>query len=533
MNRSYFKVILISTLFVTLFACVDNQGTEISEEEVLMSEHLTEKFLNTELLVYNSDTLLASTEVLSFYKENAFSPLWTNTSDLTEKGDTLLHLIGNAYDYGLLPEMFHFNFINKLVDSSLVDAEVLLTNAYYLFATHIEFGCIDSISKNYVWKKDSLNYSISEELNKIKSGAYLKPTVLAHQPEVWDYEQLQSGLASFLDSFAIDTNRFEIPAFKEDSLLCYAAANKALEGHHFLDSTNLENDSIFIERLKYFQLTNGLKDDAIVGKWTGRALAKSNKDRFLQAALALEKWRWKKPYPSKYIRVNIPEFALFFVDSNEIKRKHRVVVGAYTTQTPEFQAEMRRFVTNPFWNVPYSISSTEILANARKDSAYLVKRGYKIFREGAQIDPKEIDWSSVKQNNFPYKVRQDGGGSNSLGKVKFLFPNVHSIYIHDTPSKRLFANDVRAYSHGCVRLHQPFELAKALLTADNHRIEYDTLTSLVNRGIQRVVELKEPFPVYIEYITAAGDSSGMIRFLPDIYGRDEKFLVNSFKTFEF
>ena len=131
---------------------------------------------------------------------------------------------------------------------------------------------------------------------------------------------------------------------------------------------------------------------------------------------------------------------------------------------------MKRMVTNPFWHVPYSISSTEILYGARKDSNYLNKRGYKIFSDGIQIDPKSVDWTTVRQGNFPYKVRQNSGGGNSLGRVKFLFPNVHSVFIHDTPSKRLFANDVRAYSHGCVRLHEPFELAKALLASEEHEI---------------------------------------------------------------
>ena len=173
-------------------------------------------------------------------------------------------------------------------------------------------------------------------MDKVKNGENVTELILSHQPDFWDYHQLQKGLAAFLDSFELDTNRFAIPAFKEDSAVCYKAANEALIKHQFLDSTNYDNDSIFIVQLRAFQIINGLKDDAVVGKWTGRALEKSNADRFLQAALSLEKWRWKKPYPEKYIRVNIPEFTLVFVDNHEVKRKHKVVVGAYKTQTPEF-----------------------------------------------------------------------------------------------------------------------------------------------------------------------------------------------------
>ena len=182
--------------------------------------------------------------------------------------------------------------------------------------------------------------------------------------------------------------------------------------------------------------------------------------------------------------------------------------------------------------MPYSISSTEILAGARKDSAYFAKRGYKIFSGDSQINPSSVDWSTIKQSNFPYKVRQDGGSGNSLGKIKFLFPNVHSVFIHDTPSKSLFMNDVRAYSHGCVRLHEPYELAKAILAADQHKTVGDSLITYIERGEQKVLELGAPFEVYIEYITATGDSLGTISFFPDIYGRDEKYIKNTFKKFK-
>ena len=524
--------ILILAFFVTIYGC-SGGPKELTEEENSVSELLRNKFAKTENLIYELDTLLATQEVLSFYNANEYYPIWTTRSSLSEKGDEMLSLVDNAYDYGLLPEMFHANLIHKMVDSSLLDAEMLLTNAFFLYTTHVAVGCIDTSNFSYVWKKDSIKFTLEDELNRVINGEEVTTVINTHQPNFWDYQQLQKGLISFLDSFELDTNHYEIPAFKEDSILCYKAANEALLGHYFLDSTNYENDSIFIERLKVFQTINGLKDDAIVGKWTGRALAKSNMDRFYQAALSMEKWRWKKDFPKRYIRVNIPEFTLFFVNGDTVKRKHRVVVGAYKTQTPEFHATMRRMVTNPFWHVPYSISSTEILYGARKDSAYFSKKGYKIFKSGEQVDPTTVDWSSVRQNNFPYRVRQDGGSGNSLGRIKFLFPNIHSVFIHDTPSKRLFMNDVRAYSHGCVRLHEPFDLAKSILETDMHEVQSDTLDSLVHRGTQRVLELEEPFEVFIEYFTATGDSSGAIRFHPDIYGRDEKFLTNTFKRFEY
>lgn len=533
-NKIFFSV-LLSVLLVSINSCSNNSDdsrSELTEEELSLSDELAEKFSDTEQLVFENNRLLADKEVLSYYKSTEFIPIWATAKGLTTNGTDFLQLIDNAYDYGLVPEMFQAKLIHQMADSSLSDAEILMTNAYYLFASHLSVGCIDSSTFEYVWKKDSLDFSIEDDLNQLVDNGEVRTILLSHQPQFWDYIQLQKGLETYLDSFALDTNHFNIPPFKDDSIACYLAANEALVAHHYLDSGDRDNDSIFIERLKKFQLDNGLKPDAIVGKWTGRCLDKSNLDRFYQAAISLEKWRWKKEYPDRYIRVNIPEYTLYFMDNKQTLSKHRVVVGAYATQTPEFHATMQRMVTNPFWHVPYSISSTEILAGARKDSAYFAKRGYKVFIGDSQINPSSIDWTAIKQSNFPYKVRQDGGSGNSLGKIKFLFPNVHSVFIHDTPSKSLFMNDVRAYSHGCVRLHKPYELAKAILAAEHHKIVGDSLINYIERGEQKVLELGQPFEVYIEYITVTGDSLGTISFFPDIYGRDEKYIKNTFKKFK-
>lgn len=523
--------ILIFLGFVTLTAC-SGGNSAIEEEQLELSETMLEKFQHQQNLIYGGDTLMAGKEVLNYYREKEFVPLWIRKDSLTSAGYEMLDFIANARDYGLIPEMYHHNLILEMIDSSLLDAEVLLSNAFFLFTTHVSVGCINQQTMEYTWKKDSIQFNLNEELEKIREGSKVSDFIATIQPDFWEYQQLQKGLVEFLDTYPLDTNHYKIPPFKEDSIICYKAAREALLGHSFLDSADANNDSIFLQQLKVFQRLNGLNDDAIVGKWTGKALEKSNLDRFYQAALSLEKWRWRDPFPDRYIRVNIPEFALYFVDKGQTKRKHRVVAGALETPTPEFHAKMERMVTNPFWSVPFSIASTEILYGARKDTAYFSKRGYKVFKGDQVVDPSSVNWSEVKQGNFGgYRVRQDAGGGNSLGRIKFLFPNEHAVFIHDTPSKSLFANDVRAYSHGCIRLHQPYELAKEMLRTDENAFPADSLESTINRGLQRTIELNQAFEVFIEYYTASGDSSAAIKFHPDIYGRDVKYLDNSFKLF--
>ncbi|UKN02968.1 L,D-transpeptidase family protein [Paracrocinitomix mangrovi] len=529
--KRYLHFILTLAVFVSLIGCSGNSRV-LTEEEQAISDELKSKYKSADYLVFDGDTLMASSEVLSFYQTNDFQPIWIVDNKLNDKGEVLYDLIKNARHHGFMPEMFNYSLIRETKNTSILDAEMILSNGFLLYVSHMDAGCVDPTTGNYTWKKDSLDFDLIAELDKVREGSDPAEVILAHQPENWEYKQLQTGLVQFLDTYTLDTMTYDIPAFKEDSVKCYHAAHEALIGHGYLDASISDKDSNFIHELKKFQKLNGLLDDGIVGKWTGRALNESNNERFYHAAISMEKWRWKKkPYPAKYIRVNIPEFTLYFFDSTQLKSKHKVIVGAYDTQTPEFHASMERMITNPFWHVPYSIASTEILYGARKDSAYFSKRGYKVFKDGQQIDPTAVDWSGVGTNSFTYRVRQDGGAGNSLGKIKFLFPNVHSVFIHDTPTKRLFENDVRAYSHGCIRLHRPFDLAKSILSSEVNAMEADTLDSLVYRGTQRVIELKDPFEVYIEYFTVTGDSSGNVIFHPDIYGRDKKYIDNAYKKF--
>lgn len=521
---SYLKLILILFLFVTFTKC-KSDSSFFSDDKISLSQQLHHEFESNSELIFGSDTLLAKNEIINYYAKNDYQPLWINDSSLNTNGEDMIWLIDNAYNYGLLPNFFSSNQIHQLKDTSLFKTEILLSNSYLLYITHLNVGFLDTITMQYTWKKDSVDYNWNEKLNKIRSTKDVKNLVLDYQPKHWEYAQLQKGLEKFISEYPLDTIHYKIPKFKEDSIKCYEVAKQSLLAHHFLKDS-LSNDSIYIEMLKQFQLMNGLKDDAIVGTWTGKMLELSNFDRFYQAMLSLEKWRWKKPedFPDRYIRVNVPAFQLKLWDDNKIIEEHKVVVGKFDTQTPEFHAKLRRMVTNPFWHLPYSIASTEFLAHAKKDTSYFNKKGYKVFRNGNQVDPKTVDWSVINQTNFRYRVRQDGGNGNSLGRLKFLFPNPHSVFIHDTPSKRLFSNDVRAYSHGCVRLHKPFELGKIILKIDENNTLPDSLVPIINRGEQRVIELKHPFEVYIEYFTASADSSGNIIFHPDIYNRDERFL---------
>lgn len=521
----YKVIILVVIVFVTFLSCNSVEQTEI-EMKVKLSSLIENKFTDssfTEKMTFSP----AFNEVISFYKSSEYQPIWVNDSSLNAQGAELFSLLKNAKAYGLWPSFYDVDKIQNLVNDSLIEAELLLTNGFYLFTTHLQTGVlVKDTSIRFNNFKQNIDFAHSDLLRQIIDGKSVKEVILNVQPKLWEYQQLQKGLEEFTSKNILDTISVSIPKIKVDSAKCYDAARKALVAIHFLDKEAADNDSLFMEGLKAFQLANGLKDDAVVGRWTGRMLEKTNQDRFLSAAISLEKWRWKAKdtIPERYIWVNLPSYTLKLLDKNELVRQHRVVVGSYDNQTPEFHAKLKRMVTNPFWYVPYSIASTEILNGIKKDTTYLQRRGYKIFRDGAEVNSKTVDWTEVGETNFRYNVRQNGGGGNSLGKIKFLFPNKHAVYIHDTPSKSLFMNDIRAYSHGCVRLHEPYELAKAILDIDKHQVKSDSIVSMINRGVKRVLELNTEIDVYIEYYTSTGDSLGKITFYPDMYNRDDKFI---------
>ena len=214
--------------------------------------------------------------------------------------------------------------------------------------------------------------------------------------------------------------------------------------------------------------------------------------------------------------------------NDTLKSDHNIVVGKYANQTPELESKLRKIVVYPYWNVPYSISSKEILPALKRNSDYLAKHDYKLYKKGVEIDPTTVDWSKIRQNAFPYRVVQQPGPRNSLGIVKFDFYNEHSVYFHDTPSKRLFGADVRAYSHGCMRTQNPIDLARVVLNEDSipyrrNDVISDTLDSLLARANHIEIRLIDPVPIYVDYVSVARLQSKMVTYL-DIYGRDEEYL---------
>ncbi|WP_198670416.1 murein L,D-transpeptidase [Oceanicella sp. SM1341] len=280
--------------------------------------------------------------------------------------------------------------------------------------------------------------------------------------------------------------------------------------------------------VKRFQLRNGLIDDGVVGPQTLRTINTSAADRYNRILVNLERIRWlHRDMNERHIFVNQADFTMEFVENNQVLLASRVVVGQTPKhRTPEFIEMMDHIVVNPTWHVPNSIATKEILPKLKEDPSYLQRNGMRLVPTGADPVPDGVtsDYSMFSRGYFPFRVKQEPGDANSLGRVKFMFPNKYAIYLHDTPSKRLFERDARAFSHGCVRVQKPFDLAYKLLEGQvsDPKASFD---GWLDTGRERRVNLDRPVRMYLTYRTVWIDRQGEMQFRNDIYGRDARTIA--------
>jgi murein L,D-transpeptidase YcbB/YkuD len=273
-----------------------------------------------------------------------------------------------------------------------------------------------------------------------------------------------------------------------------------------------------------FQRNNGLEPDGAIGKLTGQALNQSPSDLIDKASVNLERLRWLPDtiQNQEFILVNIANYQLDYIANLDTLFSARVIVGKQYHESPIFTANMSYIVFSPYWNIPNSIVRNEIIPLVRRNPNYLTQKNMEVVTySGKAVDLSSVNWSS---KSFPYLIRQKPGENNSLGLVKFMFPNQYSVYLHDTPAKTLFTKEERALSHGCIRVQDPVTLA-SLLLKDNPEWDLAKIDAAMHQSYESIVNLDKKIPVVLIYLTFWADSSGKAYFRPDIYDRDQEVLA--------
>jgi murein L,D-transpeptidase YcbB/YkuD len=281
-----------------------------------------------------------------------------------------------------------------------------------------------------------------------------------------------------------------------------------------------------VEVVKRFQARQGLEGDGVIGSTTIVAMNVPVQERIKSIILAMERLRWMpENLGQQYLIVNIAGFELRRVNAGKVEERMAVVVGKPYHRTPVFSDRIRFLEFNPYWNVPPDIAVNEELPVLRRNPAGLSAQGFEVVRGNQVSDPSSVDWSSVGPGHFPYQLRQRPGPNNALGRVKFMFPNPHNVYLHDSPARNLFERNVRAFSHGCIRLSRPLDLAEQVLRVGGVQgWSKERINDVVASTKNTVVNLREPLPVHITYLTAWADD-GVANFRQDIYGHDAKLLA--------
>ncbi|MBN1413655.1 MAG: L,D-transpeptidase family protein [Bacteroidales bacterium] len=470
--------------------------------------------------------------IKEFYATREYKPVWTYNATISDEAAIMLDLLDRAERFGFESKLFHAGAIrqelavmkNKDLPMKYMESrrnfELMLTDACLKFLVYLKMG---------YHKFDSSLFSLQAVadlpvyLNSLLKGNDFENSILSVQPTFVEYQRLQKGLDRFLTNVERNDTRFSIPDPLKDPDLFREVAGKILTNIGYLNSVS--SDTAFLQALKKFQYYHGLEPDGKADKNTCKALAQSTEEKFRLIALNLDRLRKETLQTDHLIYVNIPAYQVRIYKMNRRIGNARVIVGKVKTPTPLIDSKIEKIITNPYWQVPRSITLNEMLPKLKSDSGYLTRNRLQLMDENRNpVAYNQVDWNAVSTENFDLKLRQDAGKNNSLGRVKFVFPSPYSIYLHDTPGKNVFSNNFRALSHGCVRLQHPEMLAEYLVRECTVQDNDLDITSLINKGIHCEISLNNPVDLHIHYLTCEADEDYNIFFYQDVYGFDKKDL---------
>lgn len=482
-----------------------------------------------------------------FYERRAYRPAWSEDNGPLQQVEGLINTIREAGHEGLRPGDYHLHKIEttlreerenqskkKSLDSGrLVDLDLLLTDAFLIYGSHLLAGRIDPETIDPEWFANRREADLAAILQTALDSDQIEQTLKSLLPPQLGYARLQQALAHY--RHLAENGGLPIvpegPKMQKGDLGEGVIALRArLVATGDLDDRSPDGGDIFDDALEQavlrFQQRHGLDGDGVVGPATLAAVNVSVEERIRQIEVNMERWRWlPQDLGKRYVLVNIANFELEVVDSGQSVITMRVVVGKNYRRTPVFSDKMTYLVLNPYWNVPPNLAVQDMLPQLRKDPNCLAERNIRVFQgwgaEAKEIDPNTIDWSKVTSKNFNYRFRQEPGPTNALGEIKFMFPNRFNVYLHDTPSRELFAKVERAFSSGCIRIEKPIELARYTLQ-DSQEWSREKILSAIDKGAEQMIPLAEPVAIHLLYWTAWADEDGSVHFRRDLYGRDKR-----------
>ncbi len=461
-----------------------------------------------------------------FYESRGFAPAWITETGPRSGADDLIAAVAAAGDDGLRPEDYHLTGLRQQLAKvrsqpaagELAELDLQLTDAFLRLAADLRYG---RVNPELIYNDCDLDIAeidipgLLESVLAVGTAGNVRQALAGLAPNLEGYRALKAALARFRATAA----QGEWPAVPPGPTLKpgeksarVAALRARLEASGDLlpaplppaPGATMEQDLFdgpLMAAVKVFQEKNGLDTDGAIGPATLEALNVTAADRVRQIEINLDRWRWlPRDLGERYVVVNIAGFYLDVVEAGAPVLTMRIVAGKPTSRTPMFSGTMAHVVLNPSWTVPPGILKKEILPRLARDPGYLARQNMERLPDGG--------------------VRQRPGANNALGKVKFLFPNRFNVYLHDTPSRSLFSRSVRTFSHGCIRVEKPLDLAEYLLK-DDPAWTREKIEKTIGKGRESWVKVPKPLPVHLVYWTAWVDAAGVTQFRKDVYGRDK------------
>ena len=483
-----------------------------------------------------------------FYEGRIYQPAWTDIHGVLPHTESLLKALGSAEREGLQPGDYHLAKIKSVlaelnqsgqnlkdaIQRQLVDLDLLLTDAFLIFGSHLIAGRTNPEQIDPQWVANRRGADLARLLEGALESKQIEQTLAEMLPAYDGYRRLRETLAIYRQIANAGGWPTIPPGSKfqqgdHGDQISLLKQRLAVEG--FYTTTGGKDQGFFddgLERaLQQFQIQNGMEADGILGPQTLQALNIPADRRVRQIVVNMERWRWlPQNLGNRHILVNIAGFNLGVVEQEKQVLGMRVIAGKTYRKTPVFSDKMTYLVINPYWGVPDKIAKNDILSKQKKNPNYLVDQKIRVFKgwdeSGGEIDPSTVDWATVAAANFPYRFKQDPGPQNALGRVKFMFPNKFDVYLHDTPSKELFTRARRDFSSGCIRVEKPVDLAEYLLK-NNPDWPPEKIRSTIAGSdfTAQTIKLPEPMNIHILYWTAWVGNDNAVHFSPDVYDRDK------------
>lgn len=520
---------IYSLIFLACWSLTASARTDVASD--------IERLLASENLVVNGVAILAQDVIRDVYRDHGYEPYWTDHSNIRE----LMELISYSADHGLNPQDYNMAQLREILNQRqqnpsaeiAAEADIMLTESLFRYGYHRRLGKANParIDPDINFRRDAFrDQPPARTMEEILSADSLQGFIDMAAPSGPFYLRIQYWLKQYRQIAA----NGGWPAVPEgptlrlgdtDNRVAAIRSRLAVSGDLPADASR--NSTSFDETLKEsvaaFQQRHSLDADGIVGKQTIAAMNVPVERRIEQLRASLERLRWvDQEAADTLVAVNIAGFRTYFYDQGELVWSTRAMVGKSYRRTPVFRGDIQYMEFNPTWTIPPGILRNDTLPAIKRDPNYLASKNIRVIDKNGQfVDPATVDWNQYS-SGVPYTLRQDPGPNNSLGTVKFIFPNKHFVFLHDTPHRELFDRPERAFSSGCIRVEDPLKLAELLLDDDAYQ-KSDLQRVVASRETQRI-NLKSTVPVIIVYLTASLSSDGNVMFHKDIYNRDDKVL---------